>query len=113
MLDFGSVVLTRFPFTDLTGNKLRPALVISRDNERRSDLVLAFITSNTQMAASPDALPLTPSRANGLKVPSVIRFDKVATLESRVIVGQLGTAEATFLAAARPVFFRVFGFGEP
>lgn len=40
MYDFGSIVLTRFPFTDLSGGKVRPALVLSRDNARRSDIVI-------------------------------------------------------------------------
>ncbi|WP_367161314.1 hypothetical protein ABUE34_15105 (plasmid) [Kozakia baliensis] len=45
MYGFGSIVLTRFPFTDLSADKRRLALIVSRDNERRSDLVVAFITS--------------------------------------------------------------------
>jgi mRNA interferase MazF len=39
MYEFGSIVLTRFPFTDLSGGKLRPALVVSRDNARRASLM--------------------------------------------------------------------------
>jgi mRNA interferase MazF len=113
MYDFGSIVLTRFPFTDLTGVKVRPALVISRDNARRTDVVLAFITSNPSSAENVDALPIQPSTANGLKVPSIVRFDKLVTLENRVIVGKLGDAEVTFLTSARSVFFGVFGFGAP
>ncbi len=92
---------------------MRPALVVSHDNARRSDLVLAFITSNTQTAGIPDAVAISPAKANGLKVPSVVRFDKLAALEKRVIVGKLGRADGAFLAAARPVFFGVFGFGTP
>ncbi len=45
MFPFGRFVLTRFPFTDLSGDKRRPALVVSRDNDRRPDLVVCFITS--------------------------------------------------------------------
>lgn len=112
MYDFGSIVLTRFPFTDLSGGKVRPALVISRDNARRSDVVLAFITSNPHAAAMPDSAPILPTQANGLKVASVVRFDKIVTLETRVIAGKLGDAEDTFLRLAAPVFFRVFGFGS-
>ena len=111
--EFGSIVLTRFPFTDLSGEKLRPALVISRDNARRTDLVLAFITSSASARSNPDALPIQPTPANGLKLPSVIRFDKLVTLEGSVIVGELGHAEEGIIAAARPIFFGVFGFGAP
>jgi len=112
MYDFGSIVLTRFPFTDLSGGKLRPALVVSRNNSRRQDVVLAFITSKPPNPQIPDSLPIQPSAANGLKVPSVVRFDKLATLETRVIAGKLGVAEPKFLASAAPVFFGVFGFGS-
>jgi len=110
MYEFGSVVLTRFPFSDLTGGKLRPALVISRDNDRRADVVLAFITSKTHAAKNPDSLEIAPTKSNGLKVASVARFDKLATLEKRVIAGKIGNAEMEFLRKARSVFLGVFGF---
>jgi len=110
MFEFGSVVLTRFPFTDLSGAKLRPALVISRDNDRRDDVILAFITSRTAAAENPDGLRIDPSPRNGLKVPSVVRFDKIATLEKHIIAGKLGDAEPAFLADAKAVFHCVFGF---
>jgi mRNA interferase MazF len=113
MYDFGAIVLTRFPFTDLSGGKVRPALVISRDNVRRSDVVLAFITSKSHAAALPDSLPIAPSVATGLKAPSIVRFDKIVTLETRVIAGKLGDADLAFLKAAAPVFFGVFGFSVP
>jgi len=113
MFEFGSIVLTRFPFTDLTGGKLRPALVISCDNAQRSDLVLAFITSKPRAAQMRDAMAMQPSAENGLKAPSWVRFDKVATLENQVIVGKIGAAEPEFLNASAPVFFGVFGFGPP
>ena len=45
MFAFGSIVLARFPFTDLSGDKRRPALVVSRDNHRRTDLTVCFIAS--------------------------------------------------------------------
>lgn len=113
MYDFGSIVLTRFPFTNLSGGKVRPALVISRDNARRNDLVLAFITSKTHAATIPDAMPIQQTAVNGLKVASIVRFDKIVTLETQVIAGKLGDAESTFLNSATPVFFGVFGFGVP
>jgi mRNA interferase MazF len=45
VLAFGAIALSRFPFTDLSGDKRRPVLIVSRDNDRRTDLVVCFITS--------------------------------------------------------------------
>ncbi|MBS0275274.1 MAG: hypothetical protein JSR55_13015 [Proteobacteria bacterium] len=71
---------------------------------------MAFITSRSYTAANPDALEIAPSEKNGLKIPSIVRFDKIATLEQRVVVGRIGDAEAAFLNKAKSVFFGVFGF---
>jgi mRNA interferase MazF len=108
MFEFGAVVLARFPFTDLTGDKRRPALVVSQDNDRRMDVVVCFITSVTR--SGPDMAPIPAGRATGLKVPSVVRFDKLATLDKKIITGKLGDAGAEWLAAQSATFFAVFGF---
>jgi mRNA interferase MazF len=108
---FGSIVLTRFPFTDLSGDKRRPALVVSRDNERRADLIVCFITSIPR--SGPDLASLGALPGTGLKVPSVVRFDKLATLDRSVITGKLGDAPSEWLAAHRATFFGVFGFDPP
>ena len=111
MFPFGSIVLTRFPFTDLSGDKRRPALVVSRDNDRRTDLVVCFITSVPR--SGPDMASIAATSGTGLKVSSVVRFDKLATLDRSVIAGKLGDAPADWLAAQRAVFFGVFGFSQP
>lgn len=111
MFAFGSIVLARFPFTDLSGDKRRPALVVSRDNDRRPDLVVCFITSVPRSGPDMAVLPAAPG--SGLKVPSVVRFDKIATLDRTVIAGKLGAAPADWLAAHGKTFFAVFGFGQP
>ena len=111
MFDFGSIVLTRFPFTDLSGDKRRPALVVSRDNHRRADLVVSFITSVPRIG--PDMAAIAPTPGTGLKAASVVRFDKLATLDRSVIAGKLGEAPADWLAEQALLFFGVFGFGQP
>lgn len=111
MYPFGTIVLARFPFTDLSGDKRRPALVVSRDNDRRSDLVVCFITSVPR--SGPDMAPLAATAGTGLKVPSLVRFDKLATLDRQVIAGKIGAAPADWLHAHRAVFFGVFGFDPP
>ena len=111
MFPFGSIVLARFPFTDLSGDKRRPALVVSRDDDRRPDLVVCFITSVQRSGPDMGAIPMTAG--TGLKVQSVVRFDKVATLDRSVIAGKIGAAPADWLVEHRMVFFGVFGFGQP
>ena len=111
MFAFGSIVLARFPFTDLTGVKRRPALVVSRDNDRRTDLIVCFITSVVR--GGPDTASIAATPGTGLKVPSVVRFDKLATLDRAVIAGKIGEAPVSWLQTQRAVFFNVFGFGHP
>jgi mRNA interferase MazF len=111
IVPFGTIVLTDFPFTDLTAAKRRPALVISTDNDRRTDVVVAYITSVPRSEV--DAVPIAPSPGTGLKVASMVRFDKIATISKDIIAGRLGFADPAWLAANRGVFFGVFGFGVP
>jgi mRNA interferase MazF len=111
MFAFGSIILARFPFTDLSGDKRRPALVVSRNNDQRSDLVVCFITSVPRTGS--DVAPIAASTGTGLKIPSVVRFDKIATLDRAVITGKLGDAPPPWLTAQQAIFFGVFGFGQP
>lgn len=87
----GKIVLIPFPFTDLTAAKLRPALVL---HEGDRDVVLAFISSKTHAGAGPAGITVTASHAgfpkSGLKVDSVIRLDKIATVLKDLMVGELG-----------------------
>ena len=48
---FGDVVLVPFPFTDQSGTKKRPAVVISSHdyNASRRDIVIVAITSQVRM----------------------------------------------------------------
>ena len=48
--NFGDVVLVPFPFTDQTGNKKRPAVIVSSAiyNSVRLDLILMAVTSQVK-----------------------------------------------------------------
>jgi mRNA interferase MazF len=61
----------------------------------------------------PGRAPIAATAGTGLKVPSVVRFDKIATLDKSVITGKLGDAPPAWLAAHRTTFFGVFGFEFP
>ena len=82
----GSVILIPFPFTDLTGSKIRPAVVLS-SNEL--DVTICFITSELKWKTEYD-ISVFPTENNGLKVPSLIRTGKIATIDSALVLGELG-----------------------
>lgn len=87
----GKIVLVPFPFTDLKGAKLRPALVIF---EGERDVILAFISSQIPSKISITDVMVTRNRSGfakaGLKADSVVKLDKVATVLKNLIVGELG-----------------------
>mgnify|MGYP001039829572 CR=1 FL=1 len=97
----GTVVLTPFPFTDLAGVKVRPAVIVSRTDRPGEDVILAFISSVRSPQSLPTDLPLDPShpdfRSTGLKVPSIIKCDKLATVQQQIILGELGLLSGTIL----------------
>ncbi|MBM2812459.1 MAG: transcriptional modulator of MazE/toxin, MazF [Chloroflexi bacterium] len=105
----GDVVLVRFPFTDLTGAKLRPALVLALSGT--PDVVLAFITSQPLPESHANAViwPADPEfLGTGLKVVSTVRLDKLATLRRDLVLrrlGRIGPATGQLVARAlRAVF---------
>ena len=82
----GSVILIPFPFTDLKGSKIRPAVVLC---ENELDVAICFVTSELRWKAEYD-VSIFPSENNGLKVPSLIRVGKIATIDSSLVLGELG-----------------------
>lgn len=82
----GDLILIPFPFTDLSGNKLRPAVVLFITNY---DVTICFITTQIKWKESTDIV-LVPSIQNGIKQTSIIRVSKIATVEQSLVVGKLG-----------------------
>ena len=82
----GDIVLITFPFTDLTGSKLRPAVILA---DTVLDLTVCFITTQLQWQETTDVL-LMPTSSNGLRKQSLIRTSKIATLDKTLAKGLLG-----------------------
>jgi len=84
----GDVVVIPFPFSDLTGNKKRPALVLS--NLPGVDTIVCQITSKSK--SDPYALPLEASdfASGGLPVSSYIRPNKIFTADKNLILSVAG-----------------------
>jgi len=97
-LQRGDVVLTPFPFTDMSGARVRPALIVSADTSK-ADVILAFISSVIPIgipAATEYVLDTndTEFAGTGLKQTSVFKMDKLMTLEQTRIMRRLGRVSA-------------------
>jgi len=78
----GTVVLVPFPFTDLSGQKVRPALGLY-NTKKGKDFIVAFVSSLSKGNDGAFDLKISPSVDNGLKTESHIKSDKIATLKKR------------------------------
>jgi mRNA interferase MazF len=83
----GDIVLVPFPFTDLEGQKLRPAVVLGKNGD--SDYIFCFISSQNNKV-KPNEIKIQPDSKNNLKTESKIISSKICTLDQKVVIGQLG-----------------------
>jgi mRNA interferase MazF len=95
----GAVVLVRFPFSDLSQAKLRPAVVLA--DVGRGDYILCQITSNPY--ADPFAVELTDASfsSGSLQRTSYIRPGKLFTAHRSLVHGAVGVLQAHALEELR------------
>ncbi len=89
-LKFGDIVLLKFPYTAGSGFKRRPALIINDFND--GDIIVCRITS--QIHKTQKDIYVDEWEKTGLKLPSVIRVHKIATLEKGMAELFMGCIDA-------------------
>ncbi|MBW6490705.1 MAG: type II toxin-antitoxin system PemK/MazF family toxin [Lentimicrobium sp.] len=100
----GDIVLIPFPFSDLSGSKTRPALLLITGP---TEITLAFISTQLNRIDGNDIL-LKPSDANGLKRDSILRLSKLATLDRDLALGRLGTVDSRTLKQVNKNLIKIF-----
>jgi mRNA interferase MazF len=93
----GEIVRVDWPYSDRTGSKVRPALVVQDDslNSRIADTVLVLI-SRSQRAVGITEVVIDPAveAACGLRYPSVASCNNRLTIDQRLIVQSIGRVSA-------------------
>ncbi|RME83255.1 MAG: type II toxin-antitoxin system PemK/MazF family toxin [Caldilineae bacterium] len=91
----GQVVVFRFPHTDLSAAKLRPALLLGKLPGEYDDWLICMISSQTrQYIEGFDEIVKESDQdfgESGLKVASVIRVGRLAVVSGDILVGAIGT----------------------
>lgn len=106
---FGDIVLVRFPFTNQTGFKQRPAVVVSnaKYNQIRPDVVMMGITSKMLSTATLGNVEIAEWQRAGLMKPSAIK-PVLATVEKALIVRRLGQFQDTDITNLRVALAAIF-----
>jgi mRNA interferase MazF len=92
----GDVVLVDYPYSDRTGSKLRPCLVVQNDgdNQRLDDTIIALITTRTRYAGLPTEVLIdlaTPEgQQSGLLYTSVVQATNLLTIDQQFVRRRLG-----------------------
>jgi len=97
----GTIVLTPFPFTDLSTAKRRPAVIVSSSKKIGNDVVVAFISSRVIEPIKDTEYIIETNHPDfsltGLKARSVFKMDKLVTIEKMIIVGEIGMVSKSIL----------------
>lgn len=104
MKQAGQIVLTPFPYTDLSGAKLRPVLML-RQASHFDDWLVCMVSSRIEKAEAGLDEVLLPADADfvgsGLKASSVLRLSRLAVLEGSLLVGSIGAIDNERLSRVR------------
>ncbi len=107
------IVLVPFPFDDLTGTKVRPAVCLTDEISTYRHVVIAFITSQVTKANEPSDIPLLATMVDfsmtGLKVPSAIRLHRLVTIPTNLMHRHLGDLPAGMQRTAEQKLRTMFG----
>lgn len=98
----GEVWLVRFPFTDLTTTKQRPAFVIATHGE---DIIVAGIFSRVPAKVRATWILIDDQQIGfeqtGLKKSSILKAEKIAVIHESVFQRKLGKLPADFAVSVQ------------
>ena len=88
------IVLIPFPYSDLTGSKQRPALILSNETLKGDDEICCLITSNPKSGG----MKIEEKCFNEGKLPfsSFVKPERLFTINSKIIRKKLGSITNRF-----------------
>jgi mRNA interferase MazF len=109
----GHVVVVEVPFSDLSGSKRRPALIVSAESFHGDlpDLIVCPISSRPRYfeRPGPGDRPLQHWKRAGLRYPSTARISKVVSVSKKTIARDLGHITDQDLERVEDTFRKALG----
>jgi len=102
-LFFGDIILLKFPFTDGKQFKKRPALILQ--DTKDGDVIVCRITS--KLYYSKFDFEVKNWKACGLKLPSVVRLHKIASLDKNLVNQKIGVIDEELKLLLKETFLKL------
>lgn len=105
MKQAGEVVVIKYPFSELSQTKLRPALLLGKLPGEHDDWLVCMISSRVRQQIDGFDEVIEEDDADfgssGLKTASVIRIGRLLVVEGKLLPGALGTVSTERLQRVR------------
>jgi mRNA interferase MazF len=107
MLKEGDIVIFRFPFSDLSTSKIRPALVLKILNGQ--DAIVCMLTTQDARCTG-NAIPVGQAdiEHGSLRKPSNIRPDRLFTANTSIFVKTIATVNRPKIQEVYTFLHRIF-----
>ena len=93
----GDIALIDFPYSNHTGSKVRPALVVQSNvwNQRINNTILVLITSSRQRRVGASThyfidVSTVEGRRTNLRLNSIVQCENIVTQDQRLILRVIG-----------------------
>ena len=105
-LRVGEVVLVSFPFSNLQGQKVRPALVLAK--AELDDIILCQITSRPYTSKYAIQIRTDDFTKGSLPVVSYVRPNKLFTADKSIIIYKAGSLKSSKIRQVEEGLIQIF-----
>ena len=114
MIEQRDLLLVPFPFSDQSGAKVRPVIVISNNsfNSFSEDILVVGVTSN--ISSGRYSLPLSHQNLEEgiLKISCTIKVENILKIEKELIVKKIGKIDETTFEKIVELLFSIIRYRE-
>lgn len=116
-MNCGWTCLVEYPFSDGTGAKVRPVLVVSRDEFNNGDDVVVVPISSRPDKSDPYSIYIDERSSlfskTGLRYSSAVKWSKPFTMDKSLLIRRLGFLDEQLLMQVAASLLTLFRKVEP
>ena len=110
MIKQGELFLVPFPFSDMSGKKVRPVLVISNNkyNASGEDIIVCGITKRTKYSVYSIEINSSDLKSGTLYSKSTIKIESVLKINQNLIIKKIGKLKDKTLQKVIKIVIGIF-----